>query len=48
MKVRLKITTLKTGSRIRSVPKKKLTEMAAMKRRFRQLKGEWLILEAFG
>ena len=48
MKVRLKITTLKTGSRIRSVPKKKLTEMVAMKRRSWQLRGEWLVLEAFG
>ena len=44
--VRLKVTVRK-GARIESVPLKKLEKLATKKRKHWELKGEWLILNAF-
>ena len=44
--VRLKVTVRK-WARIESVPIKKLEKLATRKRKHWELKGEWLILNAF-
>ena len=48
LRARVKTNTLKTGSRKRSVPGERLTQMASRKRRFWSLRGDWLMLEVYG
>jgi hypothetical protein len=46
-KIRLFVRVRKQGSRIESVPLKRLSKLAAYDKRRWSLEGEWLILEAF-
>ena len=47
-RVRLFIRTRKQGSRIESVPLKRLVKLSMCRKRYWKFKDGWLILEAFG
>jgi len=47
-RVRLFVRTREQGSRIESVPLKRLVKLSRCRKRFWRFKDGWLILEAFG